>query len=91
MILRQFDINDTHSSIDIKNLVIFGSVKGKNLEPFFIIFLYMSIILPFDPITFPYLVTENLVYLQRLFDERKILSEVSLLAPYINWINSFIS
>ena len=44
----------------------------------------MSIILPFDPITFPYLVTENLVLLaERLFDERKILSEVSLLAPYI--------
>ena len=64
------------------NLVISGLVIGK--VPVCFIFKKNGITLPFDPITFPYLTTENLMEALPLilFAAIKSLSDVSLVAPY---------
>src|SRR5690606_11700516 len=67
---------------EILNLVILVSVIGK--LPFFFLFIKKGITEPFEPITFPYLTTENLIGLfpEILLAAINKLSEVNLVAPY---------
>jgi hypothetical protein len=64
------------------NLVILGSVIGI-IPPFFFISIKKGITEPLEPITFPYLTTENLIGLLPLILLAAInnLSEASFVAP----------
>src|SRR5690554_5778966 len=73
----------TPSCKEMLNLVIFGSVMGR-APPFLFFFKKKGMTEPLDPITLPYLTTENRMGLSplMLLAATNSLSEVSLVAPY---------
>ena len=76
--------NLTPCSKVIQNLVILSSVIGSSLTPCLISFLNNGTTEPFEPTTFPYLTTENLVSLvpAMLFAAINNLSLANFVAPY---------